>query len=273
MTTRAISDVLGQIGNASAFAVRHKVAARTLGLEVKGVGPVSFPVSKAKALALIRAARPARHGHRDKTVLDPKVRDTWEIAPDKIVVEQPRWDETLLPVLERIARDLGLGSGCRLRARLHNLLVYEPGQYFVPHQDTEKGEGMIGTLVVTLPSQFTGGAIVIEHHQEKVTYRGSGADLGLIAFYADCHHEVQPVKSGYRVVLTYDLLLSKNSGATSVSAEDLDELESSVREFLCIRPEGAPDRLVYLLDHQYSQKGLAWTGLKGADTLRAAALR
>jgi hypothetical protein len=35
-------------------------------------------------------------------------------------------------------------------------LVYEPDQFFLPHQDSEKDDSMIGTLVVTLPSRFTG---------------------------------------------------------------------------------------------------------------------
>ena len=34
-----------------------------------------------------------------------------------------------------------------------------------------------------------------------------------------------------------------------------------------------PDRLVYLLDHQYTQRGLSWDRLKGADAERAALLQ
>ena len=52
---------------------------------------------------------------------------------------------------------------------------------------------MIGTLVVILPSDFTGGAIVIEHHDERVTLPWLGRQLTFVAFYADCHHEVRPV--------------------------------------------------------------------------------
>ena len=37
--------------------------------------------------------------------------------------------------------------------------------------------------------------------------------------------------------------------------------------------EGPPERLVYLLDHEYTQKGLAWGRLKNGDTVRAALLR
>jgi hypothetical protein len=34
-----------------------------------------------------------------------------------------------------------------------------------------------------------------------------------------------------------------------------------------------PNRLVYLLDHEYTQRGLNWNRLKGVDAERAALLR
>jgi hypothetical protein len=86
------------------------------------------------------------------------------------------------------------------------MLLYERGDFFVPHQDSEKDDGMIGTLVVTLPSSFRGGEMTVEQHGEIMAFRGSRTALQLIAFYADCRHEVRPVTSGARVVLTYNLL-------------------------------------------------------------------
>jgi hypothetical protein len=93
-------------------------------------------------------------------------------------------------------RDLGLTDGSRLTAKLHNMLVYEPGQFFAAHRDSEKTDDMIGTLVVILPSDSTGGAIEVEHDDERVTFRGDGRKLTFIAFYADCHHQVRPVTAG-----------------------------------------------------------------------------
>jgi predicted 2-oxoglutarate/Fe(II)-dependent dioxygenase YbiX len=66
-----------------------------------------------------------------------------------------------------------------------------------------------GSLVVELPSRHEGGALVVEHRGEKKVFRGASrraSDLSLLAFYADCHHEVKPVDSGYRITLTYHLL-------------------------------------------------------------------
>jgi hypothetical protein len=88
-------------------------------------------------------------------------------------------------------RELGLPESCRLQAALHNLLVYEPGQFFVAHQDSENADDMIGTLVAILPSAFTGGEMVIERHDQKVTFSGARGKIAVIAFQG--LHNVEPM--------------------------------------------------------------------------------
>lgn len=110
--------------------------------------------------------------------------------------------EDTCPVLERLRADLGLPDGCTLEAELHSMLVYAPGQFFVRHQDSEKSDEMVGSLVVTLPSSFTGGALEVEHRGDTTSFWGSKKKLSFVAFYSDCRHQIKPVRSGYRVVLT-----------------------------------------------------------------------
>jgi hypothetical protein len=281
-----ITQLLAGIVVPGAFSTRRVGEASDLHLDVKGVGPIPLPVPESVACQLCGVARAARYGLRDQTLLDERVRAGWEIGKRQIRIDARRWQQTLQPQLEKIGRDLGLAEGCTLRAELYNLLVYGPGQFFAPHQDSEKADGMVGTLVVTLPSMFKGGALVVEHHDEKVSYRGSRDRLTFVAFYADCHHEVRPVTDGYRIVLTYNLFLE---GATDArlptTGRPVDALVHRVRAYFeTPKPargpyrisgisEGPPDRLVYLLDHQYTQKGLGWQGLKNGDAARAAVLR
>jgi hypothetical protein len=273
---------LAKIGSSGSFATRLTVAAGDLHLEVQGVGRIRFPITPITARRLCAVARPARHGFKDETRLDRRVRDTWEIAKSRISIDQSRWMKTLAPQLDRICRNLGLPHGCRLKAQLHNMLVYAPGQFFAPHQDSEKADDMIGTLVVSLPSRFTGGAISIEHHGAKMRVGGSGKNLTFIAFYADCHHEVLPIKQGYRVVLTYNLLVESNATLAGAPTDAINELTNAVREFFAAPGQARwsgdhsmrspPDRLVYLLDHEYTQRGLRWNRLKNSDAQRAVAL-
>jgi predicted 2-oxoglutarate/Fe(II)-dependent dioxygenase YbiX len=66
---------------------------------------------------------------------------------------------------------------------------------------------MIGTLVVTLPSNHAGGELMVGLGNQWKAFRGSKTAVSLVAFYADCQHEVLKVKSGYRITLTYNLML------------------------------------------------------------------
>jgi hypothetical protein len=82
---------------------------------------------------MIACARPARFGRGEQTLTDLTGLD---------------WDA----ILAEVRDELGLPARARLRAEPHALLVYGKGQFFLPHQDSEKDDTMIGTLVVSLPS-------------------------------------------------------------------------------------------------------------------------
>jgi len=151
---RRIQQVLASAGAPGTFATRHTAGIKDIYFDVVGVGAVPLPLSHGIAQKLCDVARPARYGLREKTLLDPRVRDTWEIRKRQIKLDTRHFQRTLDPKLDLIARDLGLPDGAKLRAELHNLLVYGPGQFFAPHQDSEKADGMIGSLVVLLPSQL-----------------------------------------------------------------------------------------------------------------------
>jgi hypothetical protein len=282
-TLHRIQQVLASAGAPGSFATRHTAGISDICFDVVGVGAVPLPLSHRTAQKLCDVARPARYGLREKTLLDPRVRDTWEIGKRQIKLDARHWQRTLDPKLELIARDLGLPDGAKLRAELHNLLIYGPGQFFAPHQDSEKADGMIGSLVVLLPSDSKGGALAIEHHDAQVSYRGSPNQLVLVAFYADCRHEVRRVTSGYRAALTFNLFLDAAAHRSERPAsKPVDALIEFVRDYFATpRPargplwpsEPAPERLVYLLDHEYTQKGLSWRALKNGDAVRASLLR
>jgi hypothetical protein len=258
---------------AAAFSGQVSLPADALSLEVEGVGPIRLPVKPPQAKKMCAVASPARFGHREETILDPAVRDTWEISSALVRLDAPGLDAALA----ELADELGIPAGCRLAAELHALLVYGPGQFFVPHADTEKNDAMVGTLTVTLPSSHTGGELIVAHGGRSVTYGSSRDSLSLVAFYADCLHQVTPVRTGYRVVLTFNLLMRGTpaalaDGSVGELARYLGEHFSSPEQVRYGSSE-PPKRLVYLLDHSYTERGLRWDKLKGADADRAALLR
>jgi len=263
----------------AAFSVELRAKSDGLSLEVEGFGPVRFPVTPAKARKLLGLGQPARFGRGEQTLTDPDVRDTWEI-PKRLV--RAEWDDaTLQDILATVKEELGLPNAAGLTAELHSLLVYETNQHFLAHQDSEKDDSMVGTLVVTLPSSYAGGELMVGHNEEWQAYRGSKTALSLVAFYADCRHEVLRVTSGYRITLTYNLLLHGDTSRPEGEAGTVAELADLLREHFSTpvpRYYGGlatdpPNRLVYFLDHEYTPRGLTWRRLKGADASRVALLR
>ena len=95
-----------------------------------------------------------------------------------------------------------------------------------------------------------------------------------IAFYADCEHEVQMVRTGYCVALEYMLLRVEEGPAlkppSQASASDaFAELGTSWSTGGFMR---APNKLIYFLKHRYTRSGLSWAALKGMDAVVAQAL-
>ena len=263
----------------TAFSVELTARADDLLLDVEGFGAVKFPVTPAKARKLLALGRPARFGRGEETLTDRGIRDTWEIPKHLVRAE---WNDAVLKViLATVKEELGLPNAAELTADLHSLLVYEPNQFFLAHQDSEKDDSMIGTLVVSLPSSYSGGELMVGLGEEWKSYRGSKTVLSLVAFYADCRHEVLKVKSGHRITLTYNLLLHGDTSRPEGDEGTETELAALLREHFSTPvpryyrgPAGdPPNRLVYLLDHEYTPRALKWSRLKGADAGRVSLLR
>jgi len=271
----------------STFCSKVVTALDDLQIQVKGVGDLRLPLKPRIIKSLIKQSRPAKYGLKEQTLLDKKVRDVWEIPKSRVKINQRHWKKSFDAALLQLKTSLGLSEQSKLKAELHNLIIYEPGQFFKPHQDSEKCDDMVATLVVILPSFYRGGTLIVDHQDEKkrFTSRSSPEDkLTFIAFYADCHHEVRPVTEGYRVALTYNLTLKSgvdftNSHSDSASQE---KLASALSEYFENNQSDEPQYLssratckkfAYLLDHEYTAKGLHWSRLKNNDRTRVNAFR
>lgn len=238
---------------------------------------ISLPVEDADLDALVSVAAPAHFGAGEDTVYDPSVRDTWVIDPARVHLGGQAWENHLGEALENLGRTLGIGDGARVRAELHSMLVYGEGQFFLPHQDSEKDDSMLASLVISLPTTHTGGELIVDDGGAERAFHGDPNDITLVAFYADRRHEVRPVTSGHRVTLTFNLLVEAEP--SSAPRADVD-LVTLLREYFAtpVEPKyGAGraevrQRLVLLLDHEYSQTGLSLAGLKGRDALWASRL-
>ena len=68
---------------------------------------------------------------------------------------------------------------------------------------------MFGTMIILLPSRYTGGEVHLTHASktEVIDFSASSAaNTAVLAWYTDVLHEVKPVTSGYRLALSYNLI-------------------------------------------------------------------
>jgi hypothetical protein len=246
-------------------------------VEVEGAGTLSFPVPGAQIAAIVRRAERAPYGKGEDTIVDTSVRKVWQIDSGKVKIGGKSWAANFESLLSKVKTGLGCDDAI-VTAELYKLLVYDRGGFFLAHRDTEKTDGMFGTLVVTLPSTYRGGALRIRHAGREVTVDTNVADpseLFYVAFYADCEHEALPVREGNRVCLVYNLIHKHSKGRRRIPKAP--EYESQIAEAAAIldrflRTPDAPPKLAWLLDHQYSPAGLSFSALKGADAAKARVL-
>ncbi|MGC1955899.1 MAG: 2OG-Fe(II) oxygenase, partial [Gammaproteobacteria bacterium] len=245
-------------------------------LEVEGVGPVALPLLPVQVEQLIAVADQAPYGRGEETLVDPNVRRTWQIDAERVRITGRHWAQTLEAIVTRAAE--GLGVTAPVVAELYKLLVYDQGSFFVSHRDTEKAPGMFATLVIVLPSMYTGGELLVRHQDRQVQLDlrcEEPSDAAFAAFYADCVHEVLPVTSGCRLTLIYNLL-RQGRGRLPEPPNYLAEqtrLANLLRRWSAGKTSAQDDqshgKLIYPLEHAYTPAELAFDALKGRDAAAA----
>ncbi|MBN9522224.1 2OG-Fe(II) oxygenase [bacterium] len=264
-----------KINRPGSFCVTGSDRAANPGLEVVGLGPVGLPLTASQAGELKACCEQAPYGKGEKTLVDTNVRRVWQLAPDRFSLTNPDWPRFIRDTVKTAQSELGLEKQ-QLDAHLYNLLLYEPGSFFLPHRDGERLDRMVATLVVVLPSSFAGGELVVRHEgEERVIDFGSPEfnrfHTHFAAFYADCEHEVRPLRSGHRLCLVYNLTLARAKKGLSAprTAEHIEDVARVLRDWSADDPT---HKLVVPLGHQYTQGGLAWDALKGVDRVKARVL-
>ncbi|WP_084490115.1 hypothetical protein [Niabella ginsenosidivorans] len=134
---------------------------------------------------------------------------------------------------------------------------------------------MFGTLVIGLPSSYTGGELVI--HFEGITEVADFARstdpyaINYAAFYADCDHEVKPLSTGYRVCLVYNLVQEK--AGKKIALQSIQTHAAQLAELLIAhQAQEAARPAIVLPGHQYTPGNFSYDALKLNDRAKAEAL-
>jgi hypothetical protein len=136
----------------------------------------------------------------------------------------------------------------------------------LPSHSTEKTPGMFATLVIGLPSPYEGGDVVVKHQGDKMTLQTLKSGFSYVSWYSDVVHEILPVRSGYRWVLTYNLRIdpSQQRPTACLQTDEARYLHKSLKNWI-----GQDDRglshAFYKLDHEYTKANISLNTLKGRD--------
>ncbi|EMD40942.1 hypothetical protein CERSUDRAFT_71185 [Gelatoporia subvermispora B] len=192
-----------------------------------GLGPIALPLKAQEVEALKSVAEQAPFGKGERTIVDKNVRDTWQIDASKVHFAHSAWQYFLQKAVEDVCKALGVSVAMSLpRCEPYKLLLYETGSH------SEKADDMFATMVIVLPSPFTGGAIRVSHGSASETYDdapNSAHSTSVLAWYTDVMHK--------HVLHTW-----------TRTGRD------------------GPLKVVYLLAHKYTRAGLCGSALKGKDT-------
>ena len=131
---------------------------------------------------------------------------------------------------------------------------------------------MFGTLVIQLPSNYTGGKLIVYHQGKKSEFDYSGSDCCgncyFTSFYADCQHEVEKVTKGYRLCLIYNLMyqgLDECPTPTDNQAQ-VSAIVSAMKQWQeDVNPRDCPNLMIYLMEHKYCEASLSFQLLKNGN--------
>lgn len=238
---------------------------------------------------LIKNASPAAFARDKETIIDPAIRKSKKLNADSFSINIIP-DIDLQPVLKQIQAELNISHP--VEAEMDALHIYEYGGKFVKHKDTPRDKGMLGTLVLCLPSLFRGGALTVEKMGQKHSmfgdftsyddgyqelksghedwwphpaFRDRQADATMIpwcAFLSDLDHEVEMVTGGVRVTLSFLLRQSDNTSsgaATADSASSLSDVSPTIPQPLATLDKKTAALVAalreYLADETFLEQG------------------
>jgi hypothetical protein len=140
----------------------------------------------------------------------------YQIESRDIKIKNPAWPSSLRLFLNPLASRLGLKPS-DLSAELDSLLFMERGSNIEWCSNIDDQKKMVGTLLIQLPSKFSGGLFRVcsdeEGGEESMSSFGLGQSTSesqygchFLCHYNDVQYEMKPIKSGCRILLKYALI-------------------------------------------------------------------
>ncbi|PFH49441.1 hypothetical protein AMATHDRAFT_63197 [Amanita thiersii Skay4041] len=250
-------------------------------LGIAGIGSIGIPLSERDAKLIKEYA--IEIGHPSNSEDYRASGGVYRIGAQFVHCENPDWKSFLGNRLNQDMRLLMNGPSEGFTFELSNLILHEAGSsattYEIPGEDNA-----IGSLLITLPSFFTGGKVHISFNSKAQTYDPSAAiyeGTTAVAWYNVADFSSEPIASGYQVSLLYKIALPPLAVSTMLLPNIMQYVEAELREILLKwndSPKGSklsPDLMAIVLQERYSTEDLN-TGIacvKGHDAQLVPLLR
>ena len=177
-------------------------------------------------------ANPALFGKGSETVYDETVRKAFDVTADRIkIIEKESF-------LKEVNYNFGniIPSDKKFRYELYKMHVYKEGGKFTRHKDTIHAPNHYATLVISVPTDFQGGELLLYENKNDETplteckFKEYLYKENSVIFLTDVEHEVLEVKSGTRVVMQYDVYLEDKDDAKEDKDKENEEEEDDEYE-------------------------------------------
>ena len=245
-------------------------------IDINDFGILPLPLNKFIYDSIKPMCSQSPYGLGEQTLVDTSVRNSLQLDPQQFVIRNKEFENQVASLIEgKIKSNLGL-KDATIFGKVYKLLIYGPGGKFAEHRDTEKHQGMFGTLIIQLPSVFTGGDLIVKHKNSSKVYKNSSPEklsrCSYVAHYASCPHELTEVNSGYRTALVYSLCWRGNGvrPSPSLASQTTVRLCNLLNEVM-----DDTDMLQWALEYEYSSSSInvgTLDFLKGCDKNVMAAL-
>ena len=141
-------------------------------------------------------------------------RNGWELSPDQFHISNEKFDDVVKLIVKKVAYELA--CDCEpVESTLTKAVLYGEGAsidmgYSFEYNLASTICDEYVTLVVQLPSLFTGNTLTIQFDEDEkrvVQFDRDNAEYEMFyaAFHSSCEYAMTPLESGYRLCLVYKL--------------------------------------------------------------------
>jgi len=156
---------------------------------------------------LVNEFIPAEVGNSQtgKNEVNEKIRKCKIIYGCKVLYNKKQYQEALSHFLD----ELEIDEECE---KYFDLIKYDVGDFFAPHQDGKKYNNHIGTILIYPPKNlypYEGGELYLPN--ENITLKAFEDDWTMIFLNINVLHEVKPITSGVKYIFKTKLFISRDT--------------------------------------------------------------